>query len=46
MVKRTLREFLADHPKLTSALFTLTLLLVQFGNALAKGSGGGGNAGP
>jgi len=45
MVKRTLEAVLANHPKLTSALFTLTVLLVQVGSAIAKGSGGG-NAGP
>lgn len=42
---RVLEEFLADHPKLTSALFTLMLFLVQVGTAIA-GSSQGGHAGP
>jgi len=39
-----LKEFLADHPKLVSALFTLMVLLSKAGAVLA--SGGDGYGGP
>jgi hypothetical protein len=41
--KRSLKEFLAEHPKLVSALLTLMLLWAQFGTAIATG---GGESGP
>lgn len=44
MSKRALKEFLADHPKLVSALLTLMLLWSQFGTVIANG--GEGHAGP
>lgn len=33
----SMKEFLAEHPKMVGALFTLTLLLSQAGNVLAGG---------
>ena len=43
MLKGDLREFLADHPKVVSALFTLMILLSQVAPVLA---GGEGHSGP
>jgi hypothetical protein len=34
-VKGALKEFLAGHPKLVSALFTLTVLLTKVGAVIA-----------
>lgn len=42
MSKRTIKRFLASHPKLTSALLTLMLLWSQFGTVIASGNGHGG----
>ncbi|WP_420870609.1 DUF7503 family protein [Haloarcula rubripromontorii] len=35
MSDTTMREYLAEHPKMTGALFTLLLLLSQAGTAAA-----------
>lgn len=43
MSNEALKRFLADHPKLISALVTLLLLWSQFGSAVASG---GGHSGP
>ena len=43
MLKGNLREFLADHPRVVSALFTLMILLSQVASVLATGEG---NSGP
>jgi hypothetical protein len=40
-----MRNFLAQHPKMTGVLFTILLLLTQAGSAMA-GSGTIGNCGP
>ncbi len=45
MVARPLGEFLAGHPRLVDALFTVMLLWAQHGGIVPHG-GGGGNAGP
>lgn len=42
MLKGNLRSFLADHPRVVSALFTLTILLSQVAPVLASGDGNGG----
>lgn len=34
---KTVRAFLADHPKMTGVLFTMMLLLVQTGQVAAGG---------
>jgi hypothetical protein len=39
---KEVREFLADHPRVTSALFTLMILLSQVGTVIAGGNGHGG----
>ena len=43
MLKGNLKQFLADHPKVVSALFTLMILLSQVGTVIA---GGNGHSGP
>jgi hypothetical protein len=43
MVKHATKSFLAEHPKLVSALFALLILWAQFGTAIATG---GGESGP
>ena len=42
MWKGNLREFLADHPRVVSALFTLMILLSQVASVVASGDGNGG----
>jgi len=42
---KAVAEYLAEHPKMTGVLFTMTLLLTQAGSALA-GANGAGVAGP
>ena len=42
MPKGNLKQFLADHPRVVSALFTLMVLLSQVAPVLAGGDGGGG----
>lgn len=42
MSKSSIKKFLADHPKLTSILFTLLLYLSQAGTVLASGDGSAG----
>jgi len=37
-----IRGFLADHPRMTSALFALMILLSQVGTVVASGDGYGG----
>lgn len=44
MPESTVRQFLADHPKMTGVLFTTLLLLSKAGAVLADG--GQGYAGP
>lgn len=44
MLKSGIRQFLSDHPKLVSILFTLLLYLSQAGTVLANG--GSGHSGP
>ena len=39
MLEGNLREFLADHPRVISALFTLMILLSQVAPVLASGEG-------
>jgi hypothetical protein len=39
MLKNRIRSFLAEHPRLVSALFALLILWAQFGTAIATGSG-------
>jgi hypothetical protein len=39
---KEVREFLADHPWVTSALFTLMILLSQVAPVVAGGEGGSG----
>ncbi|WP_277815031.1 DUF7503 family protein [Haloarcula salina] len=36
MSDTTMREYLAEHPKMAGALFTLLMLLTQAGNAAAN----------
>ena len=43
MLKGNLKQFLADHPRVVSALFTLMILLSQVAPVLATGEG---NSGP
>jgi hypothetical protein len=43
MATNALKGFMAEHPKLISALFTLMILWAQFGTVIATG---GGNSGP
>ena len=43
MLKDAATSFLAEHPKLLSALFALLILWAQFGTAIATG---GGESGP
>jgi hypothetical protein len=42
MLKGNLKQFLADHPKVVSALFTLMILLSQVAPVVASGDGGSG----
>ena len=42
MLREEVREFLADHPRVTSVLFTLLILLSQVGTVIASGDGHGG----
>ena len=42
MLREEVREFLADHPRVTSVLFTLLILLSQVGTVVACGDGHGG----
>ena len=39
MLEGNFREFLADHPRVVSALFTLMILLSQVAPVLASGDG-------
>jgi hypothetical protein len=39
MLREEVREFLADHPRVTSVLFTLLILLSQVGTVVACGDG-------
>lgn len=39
MSKKAIKQFLAEHPRLTSVLFTLMLLLSQVGTVIANGDG-------
>lgn len=41
--KKSARDIVATHPRLLGVLFTLCILLMQFGTVLA---GGGANNGP
>ena len=43
MPKDSFKQFLVDHPKVVSALFTLMILLSQVAPVLASGDG---NSGP
>ncbi|WP_255491976.1 hypothetical protein [Haloarcula sp. JP-L23] len=38
MSDTTMREYLAEHPRMAGALFTILLLLTQAGNAAAANS--------
>ena len=42
MLKGNLKQFLADHPKVVSALFTLMILLSQVAPVVASGDGSSG----
>jgi len=42
--KPSMRDYLAEHPKMTGVLFTMLLLLSQAG--MAAGASGGSTAGP
>jgi len=42
MLREEIREFLVDHPRVTSVLFTLLILLSQVGTVIASGDGHGG----
>jgi hypothetical protein len=44
MSESDLKSYLAEHPRMIGALFTMTLLLSQAGNAAAGAVGG--TAGP
>lgn len=44
MPRNAIDTVLAEHPRLTGALFTASILLMQAGNVLA--GGGGGTSGP
>jgi hypothetical protein len=44
MSKSSIKQVLANHPRLLSVLFTLLLYLSQVGSVIADG--GGGHAGP
>ena len=39
MPREEVRGFLADNPRVTSALFTLMILLSQVGTVIASGDG-------
>ena len=42
MLREEVQGFLADHPRVTSALFALMILLSQVGTVIASGDGHGG----
>ena len=39
MLREEVRDFLADHPRVTSVLFTLLILFSQVGTVIARGDG-------
>ena len=39
MAHGKMAEFLEDHPRMMGALFTMSLLLMEVGNAAANGAG-------
>ena len=41
-MKTEVKDFLADHPKVVTALFTLMILLSQVASVVASGEGSGG----
>ena len=41
-MKAEIKEFLADHPKVVTTLFTLMILLSQVAPVVASGEGSGG----